>query len=144
MKTRQILKRKPLRIASIVMLVAMVSFIGFNEYALAEDHEVAEEEAAEATGINTEQAATVLLLGIGAGVLTAYQGYRTTKADWDTLKFFDGVIMSVLGSVPLAIAAAATGAQLDMFGYILIFFAALGIGNQITKTRKKTVPSNTE
>ena len=143
MKTKEILTRKPLRIASIVMLVAMVSFIGFNEYALAEDHEVTEE-TEEAAGINTEQAASVLLLGIGAGVLTAYQGYRTTKADWDTLKFFDGVIMSVLGSVPLAIAAAATGAQLDMFGYILIFFAALGIGNQITKTRKKTVPSNTE
>ncbi len=137
MKTKELLTRKPLRIASIVMLVAMVSFVGFNEFAIAEEHE----EAAEAL-INSEQAATVLLLGIGAGVLTAYQGYRTTKAEWDTLKFFDGVIMSVLGSVPLAIAAAATGATLDLFGYVLIFFAALGIGNQITKTRKKTVPSN--
>ncbi len=138
MKTEQILKRKPLRIASILMLVGMIAFMSY-EYAIAEEHE----EEAEPL-IDTDQATMVILLGVSAGVLAAYQGYRTTKADWDTLKFFDGVIMSVLGSVPLAITAAATGATLDLFGYVLIFFAALGIGNQITKTRKKTVPSNTE
>lgn len=141
MKTKEILTRKPLRIASIVMLVAMVGFIGYNEFAIAQEEADA---AATIEGIDTDQAITVILLGIGAGTLLAYQGYRTTKADWDTLKFFDGLIMSVLGSVPLAMIAAATNTSLDIFGYVLIFFAALGIGQQITVTRKKTVPSNTE
>jgi len=131
--------RKILRIASISMLVAMVGFIGINEFAIAQEVET----TAIVEGINTDQAITVVLLGIGAGTLLAYQGYRTTAKDWDTLKFFDGLIMSVLGSVPLAIAAAATNTTLDMFGYVLIFFAALGIGQQVITTRKKTIPSNT-
>lgn len=90
----------------------------------------------------TGDAGIVLLLGVGAGFLTAYQGYRTTNKDFDTLKFFDGVIMAVLGAVPLAIGAAMTQTNMGIFEYVMIFFAALGIGNQITKTRAKTVPSN--
>ena len=133
--------RKVLRIASIVMIAAMIGLMA-NQYVLAEEH--GEEATDPIVEFNTGQAATVIFLGIGAGTLAAYQGYRTTKADWDTLKFFDGLIMSVLGSVPLAITAAVINTQLDLFGYVLIFFAALGIGNQITKTRKTTIPSNTE
>jgi len=134
--------RKALRITSIVMLVAFVAMMGYNQVTLAQEDVGEETEDAETTGFDMEQSVTVVGLGIGAGLLLAYQGYRTTKADWDTLKFFDGVIMSVLGSVPLAIAASATSTELDMFGYVLVFFAALGIGQQITVTRKKTVPSN--
>ena len=133
--------RKVLRIASVIMIAAMIGLMA-NQYAMAQDAEA--EDTDPVVEFNTGQSATVILLGIGAGTLAAYQGYRTTKADWDTLKFFDGLIMSVLGSVPLAITAAVINTQLDLFGYVLIFFAALGIGNQITKTRKTTIPSNTE
>jgi len=91
---------------------------------------------------STDSMFVVVLLGIGAGFLTAYQGYRTTAADWDTLKFFDGVIKAVLGSVPLAIGSALTQTQLGVFEYVMIFFAALGIGVTITQARKKTIGSN--
>ena len=134
MKTRKIL-----RVSSIVLLVAMVGYMGYNEVVVAQDENG---DIANVSGFNTEQSITVILLGVGAGVLLAYQGYRTTSDDWDTLKFFDGVIMSVLGSIPLAIGAAATSTTLDVFGYVLIFFAALGIGQQISVTRRKTIPSN--
>lgn len=92
--------------------------------------------------INTTQAVTVIFLGVGAGVLVAYQGYRTTKDDWDTLKFFDGVIYSVLASVPLAVGTALTQTELGIFGYVTIFFASLGIGYQIKQSKKSTIPSN--
>jgi hypothetical protein len=92
-------------------------------------------------GIAPEQALIVVLLGVGAGFLTAYQGYRTTPEDFDKLKFFDGVIYGIIGSVPLAIGSAMT-VELDVFGYVMIFFAAIGVGGQIRKTRQKTIPSN--
>lgn len=131
--------RKKLRITSICLLVVMGVFIGSNEYILAQDENGGEEIIEDFT---TEQSVTVIGLGVGAGLLLAYQGYRTTGDDWDTLKFFDGVIMSVIGSVPLAIGAAVTATELNIFMYVAIFFAALGIGQQISATRKRTIPSN--
>ena len=91
---------------------------------------------------DTTQGLIVISLGIGAGVLVAYQGYRTTKEDWDTLKFFDGVIYSVIGAVPLAIGTAITQTDLGIFGYATVFFASLGIGYQIQKSKQPTIPSN--
>jgi len=92
--------------------------------------------------INTEQSAIVISLGIGAGILVAYQGYRTTPEDWDTLKFFDGVIKNTLASVPLAIGAAVTQTEINLFVYAMIFFAAMGISTQYSYSRKKTIPNN--
>ena len=91
---------------------------------------------------DTTQAGIVIILGVGAGFLVAYQGYRTTKEDWDTLKFFDGVIYAVLGAVPLAIGTAIIQTNLGIFEYVIVFFGAVGIGSQIQKTRKSTIPSN--
>ncbi len=92
--------------------------------------------------IDEKQSLTVLGLGVLAGVITAYQGYRTTKEPWDTLKFFDGLIMNVIGSVILAIGAAVTQTELNVFGYVAVFAGAMGIGVQINYSRRKTVPSN--
>lgn len=92
--------------------------------------------------INETQAGIVIGLGIGAGFLTAYQGYRTTNEDWDTLKFFDGVIEHTLGAIPLALAAAVSQTSFGLVEYAIIFFAAIGVGVQINYSRKKTVESN--
>lgn len=127
---------KKLRVLSICMLVTIGGFIAVDEFAYAQDEVPVEDP-------NTEQSIIIVLLGIGAGALLAYQGYRTTAEDWDSLKFFDGLIMSVLGSVPLAIGAAITSTELNIFGYVLIFFSALGLGQQFLASRKKTIPSNT-
>ena len=102
----------------------------------------AQEEAQDEFVLDANQSIIVVLVGAFAGLLTAYQGYRTTKENWDTLKFFDGVIMAILGSVPLAIGSAITQTQLGVFEYVMIFFASLGIGVQIKYTRQPTVPSN--
>jgi len=132
------------RILALTMLVVLaISVTAEHGFAQDDSEPVAVEEVEDVVSITTAQSAYVILLGIGAGTLVAYQGYRTTNQDWDTLKFFDGLIMSVIGSVPLAIGAAITQTQFGLFDYAVIFFAAIGVGVQISKTRKKTVPSNT-
>lgn len=91
---------------------------------------------------DTTQSITVIGLGVGAGLLVAYQGYRTTKADWDTLIFFDGVIKCVLVSVPLAVGSAITQTHLGIFEYVIIFGASMGFAWQMKKTQKPTLSSN--
>lgn len=92
--------------------------------------------------INTEQALIVVLIGIGGGFLTAYQGWRTSpdSETWSTLKFFDGVIQHTIAGVSLAIGAAISQTEFGLFGYVMVFFAAIGAGVQINYSRKKTVP----
>ena len=125
----------------LIMLTVLVASLAIGAYGV---QSVFAQEEGTVAGIvfSTDQMLIVIVLGIGAGFLTAYQGYRTTKNDWDTLKFFDGVIMAVLGSVPLAIGSALQATQLGVFEYVMIFFASLGIGMTINRARKKTVGSN--
>lgn len=92
--------------------------------------------------LDTNQMVIVVGIGFAAGVLQAYQGYRVTKEDWDTLKFFDGIIKNTLASIPLAITAALTQTDMNLFTYVTIFFAATGIAVQYSYARKKTVGSN--
>ena len=92
--------------------------------------------------INAEESAIVIGLGLGAGILVAYQGFRTTPEDFDGLKFLDGVIKNTLASVPLAIGAAVAQTELNVFVYAIIFFAAMGISTQYSYSRKKTIPNN--
>lgn len=120
---------------SLLCILALTCFVAF-------DHASAEPvEIIKGMEINSNQAITVVVIGIVAGFLVAYQGYRTTPDDFDALKFFDGVIYAVIGSVPLAIGTAVT-VQLDVFGYVTVFFAAIGIGSQIKQSRKTTIPTN--
>ena len=96
----------------------------------------------EAFEFDTTQSITIILIGCGAGLLVSYQGYRTTTDDFDTLKFFDSVIKSILVSVPLAITSALTYTHLGIFEYVLIFGASMGFAWQIRKTMKPTLSSN--
>jgi len=92
--------------------------------------------------INETQAGIVILLGIGGGFLTAYQGWRTSPENetWSTIKFFDGVIQHSIAGVSLAIGAAVSQTEFGIFGYVMVFFAAIGAGVQINYSRQKTIP----
>lgn len=91
---------------------------------------------------DTTQSVTIIVIGVSAGLLVAYQGYRTTSKDWDTLVFFDSVIKSTLISIPLAVASAITQTHLGIFEYVTIFGASMGFAWQLRKTLKPTIPSN--
>lgn len=118
---------------SLVLIIAMIGLVGIGQTSYGQNVDAL-------ANISSEQSIIVVVLGIGAGALVAYQGYRTSSEDWNTLRFFDGLIMSVIGSIPLAIGAAISQTELNLFGYVAIFFSAIGVGYQITQTRKKTVP----
>ena len=124
---------------AIVLLVIFAGTIGCQDIILAQTPGVAIQ-------MTSSEMATVVLIGILGGLLHAYQGYRTGTEDFDKLKFFDGIIMCIIASVPLAIGAAvqqtASGQALNVFTYVLIFFASIGIGFQIQQSRLKTIPSN--
>lgn len=126
---------RKIHILAILSIVALAGFVT-SDFASAQEIEIVD-----GVEINGEQAITVVFIGIAAGFLVAYQGYRTTPEDFDTMKFFDGVIYAVIGAVPLAIGTAMT-VNLDVFGYVTIFFAAIGVGSQIKKARQRTIPSN--
>lgn len=91
---------------------------------------------------DTTQSITVVLIGVGAGFLVAYQGYRTTTKDWDTLQFFDSVIKATLVSIPLAVGSAITQTHLGIFEYVAIFGASMGFAWQLKKSMKPTLSSN--
>lgn len=129
------LAMKRIYILGFLSIVALAGFVTLDS-AFAEQTKLVQ-----GVDINSDQAMTIVVIGIAAGLLVAYQGYRTTPEDFDKLKFFDGVIYAVIGSVPLAIGASLT-VNLDVFGYVTIFFAAIGVGSQIKKTRQKTIPTN--
>lgn len=126
---------KRIYILGFLSIAALAGFVTL-DFAFAQQMEVVE-----GVQINSDQAITIVVIGIAAGFLVAYQGYRTTPEDFDPLKFFDGVIYSVIGSVPLAIGTAVT-TDLTVFGYVSIFFAAIGVGSQIKKTRQRTIKAN--
>lgn len=92
--------------------------------------------------INETQAGIVVIIGIGGGFLTAYQGWRTSpdSETWSTLKFFDGVIQHTIAAVALAIGAAISQTEFGVFGYVTVFLAAIGAGVQINYSRQKTIP----
>lgn len=124
---------------AIVLLIIFAGTIGIQNIVFADAPGIAIQ-------MSSSEMATVVLVGAIGGLLHAYQGYRTGKEDFDKLKFFDGVITCILSSVPLAIGAAiqqtASGQPLNVFTYVLIFFASIGLGFQIQQTRKSTIPSN--
>ena len=84
----------------------------------------------------------VVAIGIFAGLVRAYQGYRKTGEDFDTLKFLDSVITSAIVSVPLAIGSAILQTEFNVFTYVTVFGAAIGFTSQIQAIREKTIPSN--
>lgn len=124
---------------AIALLVVFAGTIGCQDIILAQTPNVAIQ-------MTSSEMITVVVVGALGGLLHAYQGYRTGKEDFDKLKFFDGVITCIISSVPLAIGAAvqqtASGQPLNVFTYVLIFFASIGLGFQIQQTRKSTIPSN--
>jgi len=115
------------------MLVVLVGTLGIMNMAYAQEE----------LRLVDEQTLKIILVGTLGGLLMAYQGYRTSKEEWDTLKFFDGVLHTVIVSVPIALGAALTQTDLSLYGLVLVFFASIGAGSQLMEARTKTIPSNT-
>jgi len=73
----------------------------------------------------------IVLIGVFAGLTTAYLGYRKKQREKPDTKFsittfLDRVIIAVIASVPLAIGSATDLVTLNMFTLVLIYLAALG------------------
>jgi len=86
----------------------------------------------------------LVIIGIGvlAGLVTAYNGYRKSQngdnpEPFNITKFLDRVFMAVLGSIPLAIAESANIIKLDLFGAWIVFAAALGTAQLIMEIRTR-------
>lgn len=84
----------------------------------------------------------IVVIGVFAGLVTAYNGYRKAKIDkpdekFDIGKFLDRVIIAIIASVPIAIGEAAGLVTLDLFGAILIFLAALGSAELVMEIRTR-------
>ena len=123
---------------AMIALVALFASIGVQDVAFAQTPNVAIQ-------LTATEMLTVVGVGAFGGLLHAWQIYRTGQKDFDTLVFIDNVINCVIGSVPFAIAEAlgqsVTGAPLNVFTYVAIFFASIGLGSQIKLTLQPTVPS---
>ena len=88
----------------------------------------------------------VILLGLAAGLTTAYLRMRAARAkaiadgkEWkfDATRFIDRVVMAVLASIPLALGAAADIVTLNAFTMIMIYLASLGSSELILELREK-------
>jgi len=88
----------------------------------------------------------VILLGLAAGLTTAYLRMRAARAkaiadgkEWkfDATRFIDRVIMAVLASIPLALGAATDVLTLNAFTMIMIYLASLGSSELILELREK-------
>ncbi len=84
----------------------------------------------------------IIGIGVLAGFVTAYNGYRRSQngespEPFNITKFLDRVFMAVIGSIPLAIAESANIIRLDLFGAWIVFAAALGTSELIMEIRTR-------
>lgn len=84
----------------------------------------------------------IIGIGVIAGFVTAYNGFRKSKngtnpEKFDITKFLDRVFMAVLGSIPLAVAESANVVKLDLFGAWIVFAASLGTSELIMEIRNR-------
>ena len=126
------------------VMVLMVAAIAATPLAFAQENETDT-----TTDIPIEFTASegvVILLGLAAGLTTAYLRMRAGRAkaladgkEWkfDATRFIDRVVMAVLASIPLALGAAADIVTLNAFTMIMIYLASLGSSELILELREK-------
>ena len=119
----------------VFILLLIIGFIGI-QTAYAQTIELVE-------GINleTDQVIVILVLGVLAGITRAFinkqtkpststTGTDTPKAEPEKNQFFKNIITCVLATIPLGFTAAMS-VDINLFGYIVIFFASYGGGAAI-------------
>ena len=84
----------------------------------------------------------IIGIGIAAGFVTAYNGWRKSQngdnpEKFVLTKFLDRVFIAALGSIPLAIAESVNVLKLDLFGAWIVFAAALGTTELIMEIRNR-------
>lgn len=124
------------KLLAIMIIAALAIGLTTNQFAEAQDIVISE-----GIELNTTQVIYVIIIGSVGGVIVAWQGYDKSPNDFDKILFINGVRDAVLASVPIAIATALT-IELNAVGYVLVFFATMGLGSRITTARKSSIPSN--
>ena len=86
--------------------------------------------------------ALILLVGALGGLTTAYLGYRkahsqTPDVKFSVTKFLDRVIVAVIVSIGLAIAAATNLLELNLFSLFLVFTSSLGTSELVMQIRNR-------
>jgi len=86
--------------------------------------------------------ALILVVGALGGLTTAYLGYRkahsqTPDVKFSTTKFLDRVIVAVIVSIGLAIAAASNLLELSLFSLFLVFTSSLGTSELVMQIRNR-------
>lgn len=97
----------------------------------------AQETGMEIQFTSNEQLA-IVIVGILAGVTSAYQGFSKSGEEFSSRKFFDRVVTSSISSVALAVGAAATQTEVNIFMYVMVFLAAIGSTDLIIRQRART------
>jgi len=86
--------------------------------------------------------ALILVVGALGGLTTAYLGYRKAHSQspdvkFSTTKFLDRVIVAVIVSIGLAIAAASNLLELSLFSLFLVFTSSLGTSELVMQIRNR-------
>jgi len=82
----------------------------------------------------------IILTGLVGGLLLAYQNERTHPTGLGYLGFVDTALRSVIVTIPIALASALTQTDLNLFGYVIVFFASIGATVQLQQVRQATIP----
>lgn len=97
------------------------------------DSAYAQESSISLTDISFDQEGIIIVIGVSAGLITAWQGFSKTNTPFNVRKFMDRVIASVIVSVGIAMASFATQTETGLFMYVLVFFAAMGATQVVIK-----------
>lgn len=124
------------KLLAVLIIAGLAIGLSTNQYAEAQEIELVE-----GVELNTTQVIYIIIIGGVAGVIVAWQGYDKSPNDFDKILFINGVRDAVLASIPIALTTALT-MELNAVGYVIVFFAAMGLGDRISKARKASIPSN--
>ena len=123
------MKFKRTAILASIMLVA----IGGLAFAQGAAHPEPEE-----PGLTYEEQLSIVLVGVLAGLVTAYQGFSKSGKPFVFRLFLDRTVTAVIASLGIAIASVALGESVTLFTLVLTFLASVGSASLILRNRKIT------
>jgi len=123
------MKFKRTAILASIMLVA----IGGLAFAQGAVHPEPEE-----PGLTYEEQLSIVIVGVIAGLLTAYQGFSKSGKPFVLRLFLDRTITAIIASLGIAIASVVVEEPVTLFTLVLVFLASVGAATFALKGRIKT------
>jgi len=99
-------------------------------------------EISEGISLNSSQVVYVIIVGSVAGVLRAWQGYDKSPNDFDVVIFIRNIRNAVLLAIPIALSSAIMLPELNLFGYVMLFFSVVGATDLFNRGQKPSIPTN--